>query len=453
MNKKLAAAFLATLVPATAFAVVQNPVPGWVWTYYGPTLGADWGPSDIINGRVSADNLPTPGNFYVGGVGASDGNDCLASTITVNGHGPCATLQFVVNRALRKYYAQSFNHTINVAAGTYNSGFVCSGPITGGGSGNVTYNGSLLSIVGANSATTFIADTTSGQPGAIVVSMGCAVQLSHLTLSTTQSGASDVFVQNFGYVGNSVDVVYGAAPASYVHAEAHGMWEAFANFTLTGNTPAAFAVSTGGYVEIDPSGLTVTLTGTPAYSIGFINAVNNGIVYTGNATFSGAAVGSRALITSGGTISTNGNANPNYLPGTNDRTGKIINRGGRYTPEPVTTIPAGATGLGTGGTVTLNAGSNSSNGTVLLNAGTGAAALGQAFVTLPIYVQSGGGNYGICTANISALGTGLWNAGSVTPANLDGVNTDQLNILWNNNGVALTNGAQYAINYHCGGVD
>ena len=48
--KKWFAALFALLVPAAAIAVVQQPLPGMVWTFFGPTLGADWAPAPNVFG-------------------------------------------------------------------------------------------------------------------------------------------------------------------------------------------------------------------------------------------------------------------------------------------------------------------------------------------------------------------------------------------------------------------
>jgi hypothetical protein len=399
--------------------------------------------------RKPADNLPTPGNFYVGGTGASDGNDCLAATVT-GGHGPCATMQFVVNTAMRGYSAAARNHKINVATGTLTSGFVCAGPIAGGGSGNVTYDGSMIDIVGAGAGLSVINDT-SGAISAIIVQAGCTVQLSHLTVSTTTAGGSALWAANFGLIEVGTDTVYGPASGATWHVEFMGLIEAYQNFTVIGSAAAAFGVAANGMIELDPVGLTVTVAGTPAYSVGFISAVDQGIVYTGNATFAGGATGPRAKLASGGLIETL-NASPTYLPGTTP----MVNQGGVYSPEPIATVLAGATGLGAvstfHGTVQLNAGSNSSDGVILLNSGaTGAAGQGQAFIGIPATMLGSGGALAPAICGPSALSS-AWNA-PIIYCHQDALNPNTLIVTWANTtpgsatNTVLTANSQYAINY------
>ena len=62
------------------------------------------------------------------------------------------------------------------------------------------------------------------------------------------------------------------------------------------------------------TGITVTLTGTPAFSA-FASAASTGLINpASNVTFSGSATGARYAISSNGTINTNGGG-ASFLPG------------------------------------------------------------------------------------------------------------------------------------------
>lgn len=102
-------------------------------------------------------------------------------------------------------------------------------------------------------------------------------------------------------------------------AGAHHFYAVFgANVLITGNYSitgaSAYAHMTaafGGYIQNYST--TVTLTGTPAFSI-FAYSAAKGAIDSGSVTFSGSATGQRYLAEKGGSIETNGGG-INYFPG------------------------------------------------------------------------------------------------------------------------------------------
>jgi len=84
------------------------------------------------------------------------------------------------------------------------------------------------------------------------------------------------------------------------------------NYNITGGAAYHAVAANGGHMDLD-GGVTVTLTGTPAYSSYFAYAFSNGLVISNN-TYTGAATGIRYNATTHGTIQTGGGG-PNTFPG------------------------------------------------------------------------------------------------------------------------------------------
>ena len=107
------------------------------------------------------------------------------------------------------------------------------------------------------------------------------------------------------------------------------------------------------------------------------------------------------------------------------------------------------TGAGTGGTCTLDSGSNDGAGTITITAGTGTSAAGGG-ISLSFNIPVGGNSSG-CLFN-NAAGSGQWQAGSsfnITAQNASGVTFNWLN--GPPTGTALTASSTYKINYFCPG--
>lgn len=62
-------------------------------------------------------------------------------------------------------------------------------------------------------------------------------------------------------------------------------------------------------------GITVTLSGTPAFSVAFATASRAGVVQVNANTYSGSATGTRYAASTNGVIFTNTGGSATYLPG------------------------------------------------------------------------------------------------------------------------------------------
>lgn len=294
---------------ASEFLAAQAKITGWRLPYANattvPILDANKDlqsstvtPTELgylsgVNGlRVK---LTANRTYYVATTG-SDSNDCLA-LIT-----PCLTMQNAANLAQRNVDTAGFDVIVQLADGTYTSGLNVSRPLVGGGSviltGNVgTPANVIVSPTGAN---------------AITASSGSLVVLTGLELRTTTSGGC---VQSSGYaqVVISASVRFGACVGAQMQADSFGAVVLTSNYTISGGSVAHFSGINQGRISTSTA-ITVTLTGTPAFSVTFASASVLSTLYVPGITFSGAATGVRYSGNLNSVIYTNGGGS-SYFPG------------------------------------------------------------------------------------------------------------------------------------------
>ena len=299
-------------------------------------------PGSNFAGRPSAASLPTPYHFFAN-PGGSNNNDCLTATVT-GGHGPCETIAHTVDVAM-SYDAAGGDYNINLSAGTFTSGVLVSGYITGGASNN--FNG-FVNFIGAG-------DSASGTPtnlhitdpllwnknGAIIATEHTNVTLSGMDISCTQSATcSDLFVQNLAYLNIGPNVSFGAAGASaeQIHVEALGEIELQSNIRISAGGGTSFMSTLSlGYIEFDPASLVVTCSapGNWNYPNGFFRATQNSLIYLSpSISFSGCGgiTGPQAVVFDGALITADGN---NAIAGTIPGSTSISpSNAGLYSPAP-----------------------------------------------------------------------------------------------------------------------
>lgn len=251
--------------------------------------------------------------YYVRADG-SDSNDGL----TNNSGGAFLTIQKAINVAAALDLS-IYDVTIQLAAGTYSTS-----------TGNV-----LATLVGSGSVTIIGDETT---PANVVVTTSGAMTSSHgnflanairgtyklrgMKLTSTASGTRyAIQVQNGAYV-EFQNIDFGTGFTQHLRA-AGGFLSATGNYSITGG--ATGHVEANGIGVLRTQGVTVTLTGTPAFTT-FATATRLGIFFATNVTYSGSATGVRYSVTENGVIVVNG-AGATYFPG--DATGATAT-GGQY---------------------------------------------------------------------------------------------------------------------------
>lgn len=413
----------------------------------------------VMLDQIKANNLrnyaasnPNPSQFYVELPinGALDTNDCLARQVG-NGHGPCKTLQRAVNVATSLYDAGSANLQINIGVGVFTKqATLINMPIVGAGSGNLQgTSGSTLYITGAGSGLTTITDDgTAGLSGTLVCTGPGIMTLGGMKITATGSNESDLFQQSGCIVENFTGMNYGSATGPQIQLESNSLWETANSVTFSGGGAALASITGGSVFEFDPSGITLTLSGTPAYSVEVFNVIEGGFLeFPLNLTVSGSATGTRYNVSSNGIIDAFGATLANRLPG---NAAGIASYGGRYTDPPLApTGVASCTNLGTGGACTVSANSDSKHGEIVLTSGSGSTG-SSGSVTLTFAENLGVNTIdGMCSPFLdTANGGTTWNTGAY--AYLSGYGTNFCTISWTNNSVNLTINSSYEIGYRAG---
>ena len=108
------------------------------------------------------------------------------------------------------------------------------------------------------------------------------------------------------------DIVFGACSASSVHIYAiNADITCGSNYTIAGGAGVHWESQLAGSITV--AGITVTLTGTPAFTI-FAYSDMTSIIYVPSVTFSGSATGTRYSVLTNAVINTAGGG-ATYLPG------------------------------------------------------------------------------------------------------------------------------------------
>lgn len=243
-----------------------------------------------VRERLSANRI-----YYVRTDG-SDGNNGLANT----SGGAFLTIQKAVN-AVSALDISVYDVSIQVAVGTYTGVVQVSGPWVGSGS---------VSIVGDTTTPSNVVISTTGNH-AILVRDGGRLRVRGVKLQTTTSGHGIVADTN-GIIRMDGAFEIGACATYHMLAQNGGSIVISASYTISGGALYHWNCVMSGLIDV--IGLTISLTGTPAFSQRFAYASRSAAIQCHLNTFSGAATGSRYLADTAGGIFTNG-AGTNYLPG------------------------------------------------------------------------------------------------------------------------------------------
>lgn len=241
------------------------------------------------------EKLTASRTYYVRTDG-SDSNTGLANTAG----GAFKTIQAAVDTVSKKIDLNGQSVIIQVADGTYTAGAFISGPWVGSGAVYIFGNTATPEncIINATSADVFYADK------------GAAVDVRGFTGTTTTSGS--VIKAYLGAYISFQSIVFGSCAASHVDCGTSATVIASGNYSITGGAVSHLHCGAPGAIVHNP-GITVTLTGTPAFSAYFVGAAE-GSVTCMSTTWTGAATGQKFLAHKGGVIDV-GNGNASTLPG------------------------------------------------------------------------------------------------------------------------------------------
>jgi hypothetical protein len=232
--------------------------------------------------------------LFVDPVGSDDDCGLMAGTAF-------ATLQAVWNFAAFNIHINSGSITINLADGTYTQGVVCNGFHIGYGFGAVTFRGNLASPQNV------VVSNPSGGNGCFLASDGASIYVEGMTLIS--AGGANCLETNWAALIFFRNVRFGATGNCHLQAITWGYIEAWGSYEIVGGGSVHAATGSQGFILL--KGVTITLTGTPNFASGFVNASLLSMILN-QADFSGAGTGPKY---SGQANSVIINAGPHTLPG------------------------------------------------------------------------------------------------------------------------------------------
>ena len=245
-------------------------------------------------GGGGRESLTAPRTYFVRGDG-SDTNTGLANSAG----GAFATLQKAYD-TIAALDLRGFTATIKIGhTVTLTAGLACDKPLIGG----------TLVIEGdTTTPSNTVVHITNGQ--CFEVREPITVIIQHLTLRTSTSGHG-VLVGHAGARVTCVSV-HSQAIAGYCFYVVPGQLSIVGNYSISGSQQGHYVATDGGGIRF--SLITVTLTGTPNFSLAFAYAASIAAIATAGVTFSGAATGQRYNVSLNSVIQTFGGG-ANYFPG------------------------------------------------------------------------------------------------------------------------------------------
>jgi hypothetical protein len=189
-----------------------------------------------------------------------------------------------------------YNVTISTQAGTFTENLVADGPHVGAGR-------IILQGVGS---TTILTSTTGNT---LAVSHQAVLQCEDFKISSTAGNGFNVYDQ--GMIVESSGIEFGACAGTHCYAVGPGSFiEIIDDYSITGAAAQHWIADFGGAINV--SNLTLTITGTPAFTR-FAWAYT-GLIFCAGITFSGSATGQRFRSENNGVIETQ-TLSYTYLPG------------------------------------------------------------------------------------------------------------------------------------------
>ncbi|RLP25218.1 DUF2793 domain-containing protein [Mesorhizobium sp. YM1C-6-2] len=249
--------------------------------------------NQIVTRRHVRETLTGNRTYHVRADG-SDGNAGLADSAA----GAFLTLQ----KAFDTICTIDLNgHTVTISVG--------SGSFEG-----ITFNkawvGGNIVVSGAGASNTVIASTSSGAAFHATAPMPGIVTLQNMKITNSAGGGIRLDAASRFLCGAGLE--FGTCVASHILAAAPGAFLSMLSaYTISGGSIYHLNAQFGAYIRA--TGVTVTLTGTPAFSIAYANASNMGAILA-SGSFSGAATGPRYTATAGGGINTSGSG-ASFFPG------------------------------------------------------------------------------------------------------------------------------------------
>lgn len=249
---------------------------------------------------VGRNTLVANRTYYVRTDG-SDNNDGLSNA----SGGAFQTIQKAINVVAAldiSIYTVTIQLVNTASPSTFTAGCVVTGPWVGSGS-------VILAGDATTPANTIISTATWG----VLVQNGGRLHVRNFKVQT--SAVSGISAQTGGQIKNLGGIEFGTC--SFAHWDARDQGIIYGDYgagayKISGGAQAHFYAATGGQHAIRAT--TITLTGTPAFSLGFAYLESLSIGQLDGLTFSGSATGSRYGLTTNSVIQTYGGG-ASYFPG------------------------------------------------------------------------------------------------------------------------------------------
>lgn len=305
MISKFSGSSAPTLGPGGGGALVEGQ--DWLNTSTAGTISAPHVPYQW-NGTIwvpkSSKTILTADTIYFfDSVNGNDNNSGLSS-------GTGAFKSFaVVNALVNSIDTNGKLLTLSLASGQSWSNFSLTVPVLGGGV--VVLNGNSDTITTTTSAAAVTCQIQAGGGGALFNS---SFLIENCTLTASGGGnCLDILSGNAViYTGNTFGAVTGAGSHILVDSNNSRLF-CQGNYTISGGATNHMSSLGNALIDYNNPGITVTLSGTPAFSGAFAFAEIGGALVSLLA-YSGSATGTRYSAISNGVIYTNG-AGATYFPG------------------------------------------------------------------------------------------------------------------------------------------
>jgi len=185
-----------------------------------------------------------------------------------------------------------------------------------------TYTGAVIlkEVVGYSAPGCLVIQGNSGTPANVVISttsanaftaanIAAVWDIKDLQIQTTTSGTG---IRVTGARVRYGNVNFGACATAHTVVEFGAYLEVLSSYTISGNSAWHWFLQ--GSAVMHASGITITLSGTPAFGTEFVRAASSSYANVPSITFSGSATGTRYLVSLNGVVNTNGGG-ASYFPG------------------------------------------------------------------------------------------------------------------------------------------
>ncbi len=259
--------------------------------------------------------LQSNATYFVSPSGSDTANSGVSASF------PWATLQHAWNYIQQNLDLGGFAVTIQLANGTYTSGLSATGVVVGSaGPGSVVFLGNTSSP----SAVTISVTNSS----CFTANFQAQFLVQGMTLQATGTGTGQGnAIQAGAYSEISFSsMVFGACAQAHISAGEGGVIKAGSPYTISGSAVGHAIGAVNAIINLSSAG-TITLTGVPAFTNGFIELTVSASCEAGGLTFVGSASGPRFLVSTNSVLATGGTSQTSYLPGNANGT---LASGGAY---------------------------------------------------------------------------------------------------------------------------